>query len=248
MGCMETALLTRHILIVDDDEETLELLKAFLSQEGYQVSVAKNSAQMKSVMEKWAIDLLVLDLMLEGQSGLDICRSLRQHSSVPILMLTAMSADQDRIKGLELGADDYMVKPYNPEVLLARIKAILRRISRTPSLQHRLQRGTILFSGWKYDLARQELTRKDGLLVVLSNKEAALLGIFLGAPKVVLSRAELDESVHDGDAPPSPKSRTAIDIQVSRLRQKLSGDVSGTDLIRTVRGEGYMLAADVGRE
>jgi two-component system OmpR family response regulator len=239
--------LSRHILIVDDDEETLDLLKTFLAQAGYQISVAQNSNEMKQVMEKWSIDLLILDLMLKGQSGLDICRSLRQHSSVPILMLTAMSADQDRIKGLELGADDYMVKPYNPEVLLARIKAIMRRISRTPSLQHRLQRGIIRFAGWKYDLARQELTRHDGMLVVLSNKEAALLGVFLGAPKVVLSRAELHESINDNEGLPST-GRTAIDIQVSRLRQKLTSEGAASDLIRTVRGEGYMLTADVGRE
>lgn len=245
---METGKLPRHILIVDDDEDTLDLLKAFLSQEGYQISVAKNASEMERAMEKWSIDLLVLDLMLEGQSGLDICKKLRLNSAVPILMLTAMSSDLDRIRGLELGADDYMVKPYNPEVLLARIKAILRRISRTPSLQHRLQRGKVTFAGWTFDLARQELTREDGLLVVLSNKEAALLGIFLGAPNVVLSRAELHEFVHENEEPPSTSGRTAIDIQVSRLRQKIAGDTTVTDLIRTVRGEGYMLAADVRRE
>jgi two-component system, OmpR family, response regulator len=240
--------LSRHILVVDDDEETLELLKAFLSQAGYQISVARDSAEMDQVMAKWSIDLLVLDLMLKNQSGLDICRDLRQTSSVPVLMLTAMSADQDRIKGLELGADDYMIKPYNPDVLLARIKAILRRISRTPSLQHRLQRGTILFAGWKYDLARQELTRKDGLLVVLSNREATLLGIFLGAPWVTLNRDELQDTVQADENTSVAKGRAPIDVQISRLRQKLVGDQSGSDLIRTIRGEGYMLATDVERE
>ena len=240
--------MSRHILVVDDDEETLELLKAFLSQAGYQISVARNSEEMDQVMAKWSIDLLVLDLMLKNQSGLDICRDLRQTSSVPVLMLTAMSADQDRNKGLELGADDYMIKPYNPDVLLARIKAILRRISRTPSLQHRLQRGTILFSDWKYDLARQELTRKDGLLVVLSNREATLLGIFLGAPWITLNRDELQDTVQADENISAAKGRAPIDVQISRLRQKLVGDPSGSDLIRTIRGEGYMLATDVERE
>jgi two-component system, OmpR family, response regulator len=240
--------LSRHILIVDDDEETLQLLKAFLSQAGYQISVATNSDEMDQVMAKWSIDLLILDLMLKNQSGLDICQDLRRESAVPILMLTAMSADQDRIKGLELGADDYMIKPYNPDVLLARIKAILRRISRSPSLQHRLQRGTILFAGWKYDLARQELTRKDGLLIVLSNREATLLATFLGAPKVVLSRDELQDKIQDDQTPAPTKGRAPIDVQISRLRQKLVGEPSGSDMIRTVRGEGYMLATDVERE
>jgi two-component system, OmpR family, response regulator len=240
--------LSRHILIVDDDEETLQLLKAFLSQAGYQISVATNSDEMDEVMAKWSIDLLILDLMLKNQSGLDICRDLRRESAVPILMLTAMSADQDRIKGLELGADDYMIKPYNPDVLLARIKAILRRISRSPSLQHRLQRGTILFASWKYDLARQELTRKDGLLIVLSNREATLLATFLGAPKVVLSRDELQDKIQDDQTPATTKGRAPIDVQISRLRQKLVGEPSGSDMIRTVRGEGYMLATDVERE
>ena len=240
--------MSRHILIVDDDEETLQLLKAFLSQAGYQISVATNSDEMDEVMAKWSIDLLILDLMLKNQSGLDICRDLRRESAVPILMLTAMSADQDRIKGLELGADDYMIKPYNPDVLLARIKAILRRISRSPSLQHRLQRGTILFASWKYDLARQELTRKDGLLIVLSNREATLLATFLGAPKVVLSRDELQDKIQDDQTPATTKGRAPIDVQISRLRQKLVGEPSGSDMIRTVRGEGYMLATDVERE
>ena len=240
--------MSRHILIVDDDEETLQLLKAFLSQAGYQISVATNSDEMDQIMAKWSIDLLILDLMLKNQSGLDICQNLRRESAVPILMLTAMSADQDRIKGLELGADDYMIKPYNPDVLLARIKAILRRISRSPSLQHRLQRGTILFAGWKYDLARQELTRKDGLLIVLSNREATLLATFLGAPKVVLSRDELQDKIQDDQTPAATKGRAPIDVQISRLRQKLVGEPSGSDMIRTIRGEGYMLATDVERE
>ena len=117
--------MSRHILVVDDDEETLELLKAFLSQAGYQISVARNSEEMDQVMAKWSIDLLVLDLMLKNQSGLDICRDLRQTSSVPVLMLTAMSADQDRIKGLELGADDYMTKPFDPIIFDKKINEII---------------------------------------------------------------------------------------------------------------------------
>ena len=235
----------RHLLIVDDDEETLTLLKAFLSQEGYQISIARNSSELSQVLDRWSIDLLVLDVMLEGESGLDICKQLRLESSVPILMLTAMSADQDRINGLEIGADDYMIKPYNPDVLLARIKAILRRSGRSPSLQHRLQRGVYLFSGWTFDLVLRELTRSDGLFVSLSNGEANLLKAFLSAPKIILSRTELHEALHDSESGETKKARTSIDIQVSRLRQKLEQGSIDQNLIRTVRGEGYMLASDV---
>jgi two-component system OmpR family response regulator len=246
----------RRILVVDDDEEIRELLTRLLTRHGYMVITAGSGAQLTENLQNWRVDLIILDIMLGRESGFDLCRRLRRDNNVPILMLTALSADEDRITGLELGADDYVVKPFNPDVLLARIKSLFRRIGRSPSLHNRRSRGRYHFEGWQCDLARRELISPDGHMVMLSHGEYALLALFLAAPNVPLRRDELAES---GDSPadtgqeatrpgdPARRDR-AIDMQIARLRHKLGDDSRHPRLIKTVRGLGYVFAVRVDHE
>ena len=228
------------ILVVDDDAQILELLARFLRSSGFTVRTARDGREMTAALAESRVDLIVLDLMLPGASGLDLCRDLRRTSSVPVIMLTAKGDDVDRIAGLEVGADDYLAKPFNPRELLARVNAVLRRTAASLSQPGRRHRG-FGFAGWKLDMLKRELTRSDGVVVDLSAGEFDLLVTFLEAPQRVLSREYLLDTARNRSLEPFDR---AIDVQVSRLRRKIDG---GGELIKTVRGAGYIFAPDVER-
>lgn len=231
-----------HIVVCDDDGELRSLLAGLLRDNGYTVATATDGRDLaRLVRGPAAIDLVILDVMLPGKSGLEICRDLRASSTVPILMLTARGEETDRIVGLEMGADDYMSKPFSPHELLARVKAMLRRVRMmAPTSQDR--RRHIEFAGWKLDLARRELRNPEGVIIDLSGGEYDLLLAFLDAPQRVLSREQLLEASRNRE--PSAFDR-AIDVQVSRLRRKIATSEDGEGFIKTVRGAGYMFDAEV---
>jgi len=231
-----------RILIVDDDPEIRQLLVDYLLRNGCDAVPAANGREMGQMLERHAIDLVVLDLMLPDADGLSLCRDLRAKSNLPVLMLTARGEEADRIVGIEMGADDYLVKPFSPRELLARIKGILRRTrSLPPNLKPDAQR-CLLFAGWKLDTATRVLTSPAGVATPLSGAEFRLLRILLDHPNRVLNRDQLVELIHGREAEPYDR---AIDVQVSRLRQRLQDDGREARLIKTVRGEGYVLAATV---
>lgn len=237
-----------HILIVDDDKEIRDLLARFLDKHGLRVTVAADGRDMKKALADWKIDLIVLDLMLPGEDGLTLCRNLRSESSIPVIMLTAMGEEMDRIVGLEMGADDYLAKPFNPRELLARIKAVLRRADELPQAS---DRGTgddgdrdrvYVFSGWNLDAQRRDLISPDGVMVSLSGGEFELLMAFVSHPGRVLSRDQLLDLARGREAQPFDRS---MDVQVSRLRHKIEIDPKNPALIKTVRSGGYMFTAKV---
>ncbi|MBL8326265.1 MAG: response regulator [Rubrivivax sp.] len=233
---------TDRILIVDDDPEIRQLLVDYLKRNGCDAVPAGNGREMAQMLGRHAIDLVVLDLMLPDADGLALCRDLRAKSNLPVLMLTARGEEADRIVGIEMGADDYLVKPFSPRELLARIKGILRRTrALPPNLKPDAQR-CLLFAGWKLDTAIRVLTSPAGVATPLSGAEFRLLRILLDHPNRVLNREQLVELIHGRDAEPYDR---AIDVQVSRLRQRLHDDGREARLIKTVRGEGYVLAATV---
>jgi two-component system OmpR family response regulator len=234
-----------HILIVDDDKEIRDLLARFLAKHGLRVTTANGGAEMRSALADWRIDLVVLDIMMPGEDGLTLCRHLRAASSMPVIMLTAMGEEVDRIVGLEMGADDYLTKPFNPRELLARIKAVLRRAEGSPGQAADVAPGTTLsFAGWQLDLDRRELKDADGAIVALSGGEFELLAAFATHAGRVLSRDQLLDLARGRDAQPFDRS---IDVQVSRLRRKIEPDAKQPSLIKTVRGGGYMFTPDVMR-
>jgi two-component system OmpR family response regulator len=230
------------ILIVDDDADIRSLLADYLGQQGLGVLTAADGATMQQVLDGNAVDLVVLDLTLPGTDGLALCRNLRAHSALPVIMLTARSSTLDRIIGLEMGADDYLCKPFEPRELLARIRNVLRRSENGGSdSEHAAQ---LQFAGWTLDIAAHQLRRADGVVVVLSSGEFRVLKALLERPNRVLSRDQLLGLTQGREAEPFDRS---IDLHISRLRQKLGDDARSPQLIKTLRNEGYMLCAAVGR-
>ncbi len=237
----------KHLLIVDDDEEIRELLTGFLTQRGFRVSVAGGGEEMRRELARWSIDLIILDIMLPGEDGLSLCKSVREKSDVPIIMLTAVTGDSDRIVGLEVGADDYLEKPFNPRELLARMKAIFRRVSGTTTDEEdegvKVANRLFKFCGWILNEGKRELRSPDKFVVHLSSGEFALIVAFLEQPQQILTRDDLINATRGVEAIAFDRS---IDIQVSRLRKKLEGDCDKPKLIKTVRGQGYIFAEKVG--
>jgi two-component system, OmpR family, response regulator len=233
-----------HILVVDDHREIRDLLARYLAKCGLRVSVAENSAKARRVLETSAIDLVVLDVMMPGEDGLSLCRHLRATTGVPVIMLTAMAEDTDRVIGLEIGADDYVVKPFNPRELLARIKAVLRRANSLPQRRTAPEAGIVRFERWQLNVVRRELTDEDGVGIPLSTSEFLLLRALLNHPKMVLSRDQLLDLTRGRAAHAFDRS---IDNQVSRLRKKIEIDPREPNLIKTVWGGGYMFTAEVER-
>lgn len=229
-----------HLLVVDDDREIRRLLEEYLTQSGYRVTSVGEGRAMRRALDEHRIDLVVLDLMLPGEDGLSLCRSLRAQSNIPVLMLTARGAEIDRIVGLEMGADDYLAKPFNPRELLARVKSILRRAKSLPHQQVVADVSAYRFGGWTLDVATRNITAADGLVVPLSGAEFRLLCVFLEHPQVVLSRDQLLELVSGRETIPFDRS---IDVLIGRLRKRLNDDGKEPTLIKTVRGVGYVLAA-----
>jgi two-component system OmpR family response regulator len=244
MQTMETSVLggpSDNVLVVDDDGQILQLVAKFLRANGFRVHTARNGAEMAEAMRTKDIDLIVLDIMLPGTNGLELCRELRRSSSVPVVMLTAKGDDVDRIIGLEMGADDYLSKPFNPRELLARVNAVLRRSKQRDGEAGMQRLRGLTFEGWRLDTLKRELTDPHGVVVDLSSGEYDLLVTFLEAPNRVLTRDYLLDAAHNRVADPFDR---AIDVQISRLRRKLE---PVGELIKTIRGAGYMLAADVKR-
>ena len=231
-----------HILIVDDDAEIRSLLGDYLRKNGYKASVAADGKAMWTALARGKVDLVVLDLMLPGEDGLTLCRRLRADSDTPVIMLTARGEETDRIVGLEMGADDYLAKPFSPRELLARIKNVLRRFRSLPRSLRADDARTIAFAGWRLDVLARHLVSPEGVVTSLSGAEYQLLKIFLSHPSHVLSRDQLMVLSKGREADPSDRS---IDIQVSRLRHRLGDDPSDPQIIKAVRGEGYVLAAAV---
>jgi two-component system OmpR family response regulator len=231
-----------HLLIVDDDKELCSLLSKFLSQHGYRVSFAHNGSGMMSALANSRIDLVILDLMLPGEDGLMLCRRLRETSTMPIIMLTAMGDEVDRIIGLEMGADDYLVKAANPRELLARVRAVLRRAGPAEAGVSADQKRILEFAGWRLDVTHRQLFSAKNALVPLRAGEFDLLLAFAERPQRVLSRDQLLDLSRGRSANVFDRS---IDVQISRLRRKIEPDPKEPTLIKTVRSGGYILAANV---
>lgn len=239
MHCMDKA---PHLLVIDDHREIRDLVSRFMSKHGFRVTTARDGKEMRKIMEASAIDLVVLDLMLPGDDGLVLCRELRAKSNIPIVMLTAMGEETDRIVGLEMGADDYVPKPFNPRELLARVKAVLRRAQSLPEHGRPPDAKIIRFEDWTFDTAKRELKSADGVAVPLSSGEYNLLMTFVEHAQRVLSRDQLLDLTHGRASVPFDRS---IDTQVSRLRRKIEKDPKDSKIIKTVWGGGYVFTPSV---
>lgn len=231
-----------NILVVDDDRELGRMLCAFLDRNGFRASLVGDSQAMDRALKAQQVNLVVLDLMLPGEDGLSICRRLRGSSPVPIIMLTALGEEVDRVVGLEVGADDYLAKPFGARELLARIRAVLRR----SELVARAERSAdqLTFAGWRLARAARQLQNPAGARVTLTSAEFDLLAAFCEQPNRVLSRERLLDLTHGRVATPFDRS---IDILVSRLRRKMEADPGQPELIVTVRAEGYLFTPVVAR-
>ncbi len=243
---MATADSPDHILIVDDDAEIRSLLGTYLTRNGLKVSAVGDGKAMWRALDVGqggqAVDLIVLDLMLPGDDGLTLCRDLRARSEIPVIMLTARGDETDRIVGLEMGADDYLPKPFSARELLARIKVILKRVRSLPPNLRPDDSDELLFAGWTLDTRHRHLVSPAGVVTSLSGAEYRLLRIFLAHPNRVLNRDQLVDLTQGREADPLDRS---IDVQVSRLRHRLGDDPKEPLLIKTVRGEGYVLSVPV---
>ncbi len=233
---------TPHILIVDDDREIRDLLSRFLKKHELRVDAAANGREMSQLMSEGRYDLIVLDLMMPGEDGLTLCRKVRNTSRIPIIMLTALGEETDRIIGLEMGADDYIAKPFNPRELLARIKAVLRRSDGASGADGELRQQVLSFANWTLDMTKRELRSPDNVLVPLTAGEYDLLVAFVEHPNRVLTRDQLLDLAKGRTAIPFDRS---IDVQLSRLRRKIEIDPKEPEIIKTVRGGGYILATEV---
>ena len=232
-----------HLLLVDDEAAIREPLGAYLQRQGFRVSEAGNAADARKVLAGSAIELVVLDIMMPGEDGLSLCRSIREQGEMPVILLTARTEETDRIVGLEMGADDYVTKPFSPRELLARIKAVIRRTRMLPpNLRITETSDTISFGQWKLDTTARHLLDAEGTVVSLSGAEFRLLRVFLDHPQRVLSRDQLLNLTQGRDAELFDRS---IDLMVSRLRQRLRDDAKEPAYIKTVRSEGYVFAMPV---
>jgi two-component system, OmpR family, response regulator len=233
-----------HILIIDDDREIRDLLARFLERNRFRVSTARDGREARRAWSNGHYQLVVLDLMLPGESGLDLARWLRSQGNVPIIMLTAMGDETDRIIGLELGADDYVPKPFNPRELMARMRAVMRRTTERDEKRDTADARFLRFAGWTLEPLRRRLLNPAGAEVPLTGGEYELLVALLERANRVLTRDMLLDLLRGRQAGPFDR---AIDVAISRLRRKLEDDGRNAQVIKTVRGGGYVLAADVER-
>jgi two-component system OmpR family response regulator len=230
-----------HILVVDDDRDIRSSLAEYLRLRGFRVSVAAGGKEMDRLLSTAKPDLIVLDIMLPREDGLSICRRLQETAQVPIILLTALTESADRIVGLELGADDYVTKPFDPRELAARIRSVLRRSQMLPSKQ-RQSKGTVRFDRWRLDFARKELLRNDDVIVRLSSGEHLLLISLIEHAGVALTREQLLDLTKGREAQVFDRS---IDNQISRLRRKIEADPKNPRIVVTQWGGGYLFAAEV---
>jgi two-component system phosphate regulon response regulator OmpR len=231
-----------HLLIVDDDERIRGLLQKFLVRSGFWVTAARDAAHARRLLQGLDFDLIVLDVMMPGEDGISFTRSLREHSAVPILLLTAKGETENRIAGLEAGADDYLPKPFEPKELLLRINAILRRVPQVDAAQSRPK--VLHLGGVRYDIDRGEMWQGDQP-VRLTATEAQLMRIFAAHPGEALSRTQLVDDLGRGTGKDGGQAQErAVDVQITRLRRKIETDPRQPRYLQTVRGAGYMLAPD----
>jgi two-component system, OmpR family, response regulator len=233
-----------HILVVDDDREIRSLLRDYLETNGFRATAVGDGEETRRTLERAKVDLIVLDLMLPHENGLAICRKLRASSDVPIIMLTALGEEVDRVVGLEVGADDYLAKPFSPRELLGRIRAVLRRTQAAPRLADPKGVRAYAFAGWTLDTTARTLASPAGESVALGGAEFRLLAILLANAPRLLTRAQLMELMRGRDLDPFDRS---IDVRVSRLRQTLREDARSPQIIKTVYGEGYVIGVPVAR-
>lgn len=231
-----------HVLVVDDDQEIRDLVAKHLKRHGFKVDVASGGAEMKEIMLRSSLDLIVLDRVMPGDDGLTLCRNLRTTSDVPVILLTLLGSETDRIVGLEVGADDYLPKPFNPDELVARIRAVLRRAQSLPTNKSAKIDRVLSFAGWTLDCRARRLTTCEGVVVTLTDGEFELLRALAERPGVILSRDELLDLTSRRE--PGLFDR-GVDMQIMRLRRKLSAHADASDIVKTVRQQGYMFAADV---
>jgi len=241
VGVMSTARQS-HILVVDDDRHIRTMLARYLSDHGLRVTMADGGRQMMEMFSGHQFDVVVLDVMMPGDDGFTLCQRLRAQSHVPIILLTARDTETDRVVGLELGADDYVAKPFNPRELLARIRAMLRRSTMASAPTAGANQARLRFAGWTLDLTKRALTSPRGTRVDLTTGEFDLLTALAQHPQHVLSRDQLLDLVHGRSNLNIDRS---VDVQISRLRRKIEENPQEPQLIRTVRNGGYFFAADV---
>ncbi|MCE8039580.1 MULTISPECIES: response regulator [unclassified Halomonas] len=234
-----------HVVVVDDHDDIRDLVREYLEHHGYKVSVAESGAALRQILERKTVDLIILDVMMPGEDGISLCKEIRATEDTPIIFLTAMAEDADRIIGLELGADDYLVKPFNPRELLARIRAVLRRAINSTQARTILNRRIVRIDHWKLDLGRQEIFGDDGVGIPLSTAEFRLLKVFIERPGLILSREQLLDLTAGRTADIFDRS---IDNQVSRLRKKIEDNPKSPTIIKTHWGGGYSLCAEVAPE
>jgi len=232
----------KQILVVDDDQSIRELLSEYLSKAGFDVCSAEDGIEMAASLEKNQPDLIILDIMLPGDDGFILCQRIRQTSTVPIIMLTANSDEVDRVLGLEIGADDYIAKPFSPRELLARIKALLRRSVYIKEDNAPIKARFIKFAHWKLDTLQHTLLNENGETLSLTGADHQLLMLFLNNPYKAISRDEICQALHGRDAFANERG---IDVHLSRLRQSLGDDAKLPQIIKTVRGAGYTFIAEV---
>lgn len=239
----------KQVLVVDDDQDIRELLAQYLTKNNFDVITAGDGIEMDRLLESHQPDLIILDIMLPGDDGFTLCQRIRQSSNVPIIMLTANSDEMDRVLGLEIGADDYIAKPFSPRELLARIKALLRRTSFATQVFTELPAKTknryYCFANWKLDTQQQVLLDQDKNSYSLTGADFQLLMLFIESADKPISRDQICQALHGRDAFANERG---IDVHLSRLRNYLGDDAKAPSIIKTVRGKGYLFIAPIKNE
>lgn len=233
-----------HVLLVDDERSIREPLAQYLTKQGFRVTQVGDAEAARTRLGAYAIDLVILDIMMPGEDGLSLCRHIRATSETPVILLTARTEETDRIVGLEMGADDYVVKPFSPRELAARIRVVLRRMAAGGARQHAPEAGSYAFAGWVLKTGERNLVDREGVAVPLSTGEYNLLLALVTRPRQVLTRDQLLDLTQGREAQAFDR---AVDNQISRLRKKIEVDPKAPELIKTVWGGGYTLAAEVTR-
>lgn len=236
------------ILIVEDDLDMQEMMVSFMQKNGFMVIAANNADEFTKKLKSQRVDLILLDVMLGDENGISICREIRETNNIPIIIVSALSADQDRLSGFEVGADDYIVKPFNPHILLAKVKAILKRGTKIASLAYRRNTNIYHFNDWIYNGKKDIVISPKGFQISLSKKETKILKVFLTNSHITLTREEIANSIDDNrkeDETLNLAESRAIDVLVGRLRSKIEIDTKNPSLIKTERGIGYIFSTEV---
>ncbi len=235
-----------RLLVVDDDSEMRSMMTQFFQQNGFIALPASSESDIRTHLDAGRIDLILLDVMLGDENGVEICARLRREQEVPIILVSALSADHQRMAGYEVGADDYIAKPFNPQLLLARVRAVMQRAQRTSSLTYRRRIRNFRFDDWTFDGKRDEVFSPEGYLVSLSQRETALLKVLLANPHIPLTRDEIAAALDvTGEAGKPEAQGRAIDMLVGRLRSKIEANPKDPQMLRTERGLGYVFSAEV---